>query len=86
VLAKLDSALVSSAEGTNAVWLRRDRHQFRTLGLRGLKLHRRLRKRWSALAADYRAAAPDFNSPTRWRQTFADSVKPAATGDESRAD
>jgi galactofuranosylgalactofuranosylrhamnosyl-N-acetylglucosaminyl-diphospho-decaprenol beta-1,5/1,6-galactofuranosyltransferase len=86
VLAKLDSALVSSAEGTNAVWLRRDRQQFRALGLRGLKLHRRLRKRWSALAADYRAAAPDFNSPARWRQTFADSVKPAATGHESRAD
>ncbi len=74
VLAKLDSALVSSAEGTGAAWLRRDRRQFRTLGLRSLVLHRRLRKRWSQLAAEYRAAAADFNSPERWRQTFADSV------------
>jgi galactofuranosylgalactofuranosylrhamnosyl-N-acetylglucosaminyl-diphospho-decaprenol beta-1,5/1,6-galactofuranosyltransferase len=76
VLAKLDSALVSSAEGTGAAWLRRDRQQFRTLGLRSLVLHRRLRKSWSKLAADYRAAAADFNSPERWRQTFAASVKP----------
>ncbi len=76
VLAKLDSALVSSAEGTTAAWLRRDRQQFRTLGLRSLVLHRRLRKGWSKLAADYRAAAADLNSPERWRQTFADSVQP----------
>jgi galactofuranosylgalactofuranosylrhamnosyl-N-acetylglucosaminyl-diphospho-decaprenol beta-1,5/1,6-galactofuranosyltransferase len=76
VLARLDSALVSSAEGTGAAWLRRDRQQFRTLGLRSLVLHRRLRKSWSKLAADYRAAAADFNSPERWRQTFAASVKP----------
>jgi galactofuranosylgalactofuranosylrhamnosyl-N-acetylglucosaminyl-diphospho-decaprenol beta-1,5/1,6-galactofuranosyltransferase len=81
VLAKLDSALVSSAEGTSAAWLRRDRRQFRLLGLRSLMLHRQLRKRWSALAADYRAAAPDFNSPRRWRQTFADSVN--SGGDRS---
>jgi galactofuranosylgalactofuranosylrhamnosyl-N-acetylglucosaminyl-diphospho-decaprenol beta-1,5/1,6-galactofuranosyltransferase len=74
VLCKLDSALVSSAEGTSAAWLRRDRQQFRTLGVRSLVLHRRLRKNWSKLAADYRAAAPDFNSPQRWRQTFAESV------------
>ncbi len=76
VLAKLDSAVVSSAEGTSAAWLRRDRQQFRTLGLRSLVLHRRLRKRWSTLAAEYRAAAADVNSPERWRQTFADSVQP----------
>ncbi|MGB6454103.1 MAG: glycosyltransferase, partial [Streptosporangiaceae bacterium] len=80
VLAKLDSALVSSAEGTSAAWLRRDRRQFRTLGLRSLVLHRQLRKRWSELAAEYRAAAADFNSPQRWRQTFADSVASGGDG------
>jgi galactofuranosylgalactofuranosylrhamnosyl-N-acetylglucosaminyl-diphospho-decaprenol beta-1,5/1,6-galactofuranosyltransferase len=74
VLAKLDSALVSSAEGTTATWLRRDRRQFRHLAWRGLRLHRRLARHWSDLAAAYRAAAPDFNSPERWRQTFAASV------------
>jgi galactofuranosylgalactofuranosylrhamnosyl-N-acetylglucosaminyl-diphospho-decaprenol beta-1,5/1,6-galactofuranosyltransferase len=76
VVAKLDSALVSSADGTSAAWLRRDRRQFRTLGLRGLALHRRLRKQWSKLAAEYRAAADDFDSPQRWRQTFAGSIAP----------
>ncbi|MGH3301169.1 MAG: glycosyltransferase [Streptosporangiaceae bacterium] len=81
VLAKLDSALVSSAEGTSAAWLRRDPRLFRTLGLRSLVLHRRLSKRWSKLAAEYRAAAADLNSPQRWRQTFADSV--ASDGDRS---
>jgi galactofuranosylgalactofuranosylrhamnosyl-N-acetylglucosaminyl-diphospho-decaprenol beta-1,5/1,6-galactofuranosyltransferase len=78
VLAKLDSALVSSAEGTSAAWLRRDRRHFRALGLRSLVLHRRLRKRWPQLAAEYRAAAADINSPERWRQTFADSVSTGA--------
>ncbi|MBO0833783.1 MAG: glycosyltransferase family 2 protein, partial [Actinobacteria bacterium] len=76
VLAKLDSALVSSAEGTSATWLRRDRRQFRQLAWRSLVLHRRLARRWSRLAAEYRAAAPAFNSPERWRQTFAASVSP----------
>jgi galactofuranosylgalactofuranosylrhamnosyl-N-acetylglucosaminyl-diphospho-decaprenol beta-1,5/1,6-galactofuranosyltransferase len=74
VLAKLDSALVSSAENTNATWVIRDRGQFRRLAWRSLVLHRRLARRWSRLAAEYRAAAADFNSPERWRQTFAASV------------
>jgi galactofuranosylgalactofuranosylrhamnosyl-N-acetylglucosaminyl-diphospho-decaprenol beta-1,5/1,6-galactofuranosyltransferase len=80
VLATLDSALVSSAEGTSAAWLRRDRQQFRTFGRRSLVLHRRLRKQWSKLAAEYRAAAADLNSPQRWRQTFAASI--ASDGDQ----
>jgi galactofuranosylgalactofuranosylrhamnosyl-N-acetylglucosaminyl-diphospho-decaprenol beta-1,5/1,6-galactofuranosyltransferase len=76
VLAKLDSALVSNAEGTSAAWYRRDRRLFRTLARRSLILHRRLRRRWPRLAAQYRAAAPDFNSPERWRETFAASLNP----------
>jgi galactofuranosylgalactofuranosylrhamnosyl-N-acetylglucosaminyl-diphospho-decaprenol beta-1,5/1,6-galactofuranosyltransferase len=79
VLATLDSALVSSAEGGTAAWVQRDRRLFRALGLRSVVLHRRLHRRWPKLAADYRAAAADFNSPKRWRQTFADSV--ASDGD-----
>jgi galactofuranosylgalactofuranosylrhamnosyl-N-acetylglucosaminyl-diphospho-decaprenol beta-1,5/1,6-galactofuranosyltransferase len=74
VLAKLDSALVSSAEGTTAAWYRRDRQLFRTLGWRSLVLHRRLRRRWADLAAEYRASATEFTSPERWRQTFAESA------------
>jgi galactofuranosylgalactofuranosylrhamnosyl-N-acetylglucosaminyl-diphospho-decaprenol beta-1,5/1,6-galactofuranosyltransferase len=70
VLAKLDSALVSNAEGTSAAWHRRDPKLFRSLGWRSVILHARLRRRWPRLAAEYRAAAADFTSPDRWRETF----------------
>jgi galactofuranosylgalactofuranosylrhamnosyl-N-acetylglucosaminyl-diphospho-decaprenol beta-1,5/1,6-galactofuranosyltransferase len=76
VLAKLDSALVSAAEGTSAAWYKRDRRLFRSLGRRSLVLHRRLRRQWPRLAAQYRAAAADLNSPERWRETFAASLNP----------
>jgi galactofuranosylgalactofuranosylrhamnosyl-N-acetylglucosaminyl-diphospho-decaprenol beta-1,5/1,6-galactofuranosyltransferase len=74
VLVKLDSVLVSWADGTSAAWYRRDPKLFRSLGWRSLVLHRRLRRRWARLAAEYRAAAPEFNSPEQWRETFAASV------------
>ena len=80
VLAKLDSAVVSTAEGTSAAWYKRDRRLFRSLGRRSLVLHRRLRRQWPQLAALYRAAAADFNSPERWRETFAASLNPPPDG------
>jgi galactofuranosylgalactofuranosylrhamnosyl-N-acetylglucosaminyl-diphospho-decaprenol beta-1,5/1,6-galactofuranosyltransferase len=80
VLAKLDSAVVSTAEGTSAAWYKRDPRLFRSLGRRTLVLHRRLRRQWPRLAAQYRAAAADFNSPERWRETFAASLNPPPDG------
>ena len=74
VLTKLDSALVSSAEGTTASWYRRDPKLFRSLGWRSVVMHRRLRRNWDRLAAQYRAAAADVNSPERWRETFRSSL------------
>jgi galactofuranosylgalactofuranosylrhamnosyl-N-acetylglucosaminyl-diphospho-decaprenol beta-1,5/1,6-galactofuranosyltransferase len=74
VLVKLDSAVVSTADGTGAAWYRRDRRLFRSLGRRSLVLHYRLRRQWPRLAAQYRAAAPDFTSPGTWRDTFEASV------------
>jgi galactofuranosylgalactofuranosylrhamnosyl-N-acetylglucosaminyl-diphospho-decaprenol beta-1,5/1,6-galactofuranosyltransferase len=71
VLARLDSALVSAADGTSASWYRRDRSLFRSLGWRSVIRHARLRRQWPRLAADYRAAAAGFTSPARWRETFA---------------
>ena len=73
VLVKLDSALVSAADGTSAAWYQRDPKLFRSLAWRSAVLHARLRRRWPRLAAEYRAAAADFNSPERWRETFAAS-------------
>jgi galactofuranosylgalactofuranosylrhamnosyl-N-acetylglucosaminyl-diphospho-decaprenol beta-1,5/1,6-galactofuranosyltransferase len=78
VLAKLDSALVSVADGTSAAWYRRDPRLFRVLGRRGLILHARLRRRWPRLAAQYRAAAAELTSPARWRETFAAATQVAS--------
>jgi len=74
VLVKLDSALVSAADGTTAAWYRRDRKLFSSLGWRSVILHARLRRQWPRLAVEYRAAAAEFTSPARWRETFAASV------------
>jgi galactofuranosylgalactofuranosylrhamnosyl-N-acetylglucosaminyl-diphospho-decaprenol beta-1,5/1,6-galactofuranosyltransferase len=74
VLVRLDSAVVSSAEGTSAVWFRRDPRLFRSLMRRSVILHYRLRRRWPRLAAQYREAAAEFTSPGRWRETFEASV------------
>jgi galactofuranosylgalactofuranosylrhamnosyl-N-acetylglucosaminyl-diphospho-decaprenol beta-1,5/1,6-galactofuranosyltransferase len=80
VLANLDSVLVSAAEGTSAAWYQRDPKLFRSLGWRSLVAHRRLRRNWARLAKEYRDAAADFNSPERWRETFAASVNDSPGG------
>lgn len=74
VLVKMDSVLVSSADGQSAAWYQRDPKLFRSLALRSLILHRRLRRRWGRLAAEYRAAAAGFTSPGKWRETFGASL------------
>jgi galactofuranosylgalactofuranosylrhamnosyl-N-acetylglucosaminyl-diphospho-decaprenol beta-1,5/1,6-galactofuranosyltransferase len=74
VMVRMDSVLVSTADGTSAAWYKRDPRLFRSLGLRSVILHRRLRRRWPRLAAEYRAAAAELTSPERWRETFAASL------------
>jgi len=75
VLAKLDSAVVSAADGTTAAWYQRDRKQFLALGWRSLTLHLRLVMKWPQLAAQYRAASAEFTSPAKWRETFEASLR-----------
>jgi len=74
VLVKLDSALVSAADGTSAAWYQRDPALFRSLGRRSIAVHARLWRQWARVAAEYRAAAADFTSPARWRETFEASL------------
>ena len=74
VLVTLDSAVVSTADGTSAAWYRRDPRLFRSLGWRSVRAHARLRRQWARLAEEYRAAAPEFTSPEKWRETFAASL------------
>src|SRR5581483_4856875 len=73
VLSKLDSAVVSAPDGQTAAWYKRDRKQFRALGRRSLVVHARLVARWPRLAAQYRAAAAEYTSPEKWRETFGTS-------------
>jgi galactofuranosylgalactofuranosylrhamnosyl-N-acetylglucosaminyl-diphospho-decaprenol beta-1,5/1,6-galactofuranosyltransferase len=70
-LAQLDSALVSSADGTTASWYRRDPREFREQVARSARLHARLYREWPALAARYREALPELTSPEAWKPTFA---------------
>jgi len=75
VLATLDSALVSTADGTSTAWYQRDRKQFRSLAWRSMRLHLRLLRKWPQVSAAYRAAAAGFTSPQQWRDTFAASAR-----------
>ncbi len=71
-LADYDSAMVTMAgSGVRHLFVR-DRAQYRRLDVESRRLHRRLRRRWKQLAADYRAA--DLFSPQAWDAAFAGTV------------
>ncbi|WP_119726960.1 glycosyltransferase [Thermomonospora amylolytica] len=70
LLTKLDSALVSSADGTKAAWYQRDRHEFWSLIRRATALHAQLAKDWASLSRRYKAALPSLTSPEEWQETF----------------
>jgi len=69
-LANVDSALVSTADGTSTSWYQRDPKRFRTLMQRSATLHAKLLRDWPALRQTYRGAAVEFTSPQHWRRTF----------------
>ncbi|MBD8022227.1 glycosyltransferase [Microbacterium gallinarum] len=68
-----DSALVSAADGSGKNVYTRDRRQFRRMLSESYRLHRRLRRDWPKLSAQYRAAAPDLTSLAAWERTFEES-------------
>jgi galactofuranosylgalactofuranosylrhamnosyl-N-acetylglucosaminyl-diphospho-decaprenol beta-1,5/1,6-galactofuranosyltransferase len=80
VLSRLDSAMVSAADGASAAWYQRDRKLFRSLSRRSTLLHARLLREWPRLAAEYRAAAAEFTSPEKWRETF--GISAGTSGDD----
>jgi galactofuranosylgalactofuranosylrhamnosyl-N-acetylglucosaminyl-diphospho-decaprenol beta-1,5/1,6-galactofuranosyltransferase len=69
-LAMLDSAVVSNADGSGASFYKRDRATWRALMGRSARLHQRLARQWPTLAAQYRAALPEFTSPQTWESTI----------------
>ncbi len=68
-----DSALVSAADGSGKNIYTRDRGQYRRMLTDSFRLHRRLSREWSQLAARYRDAAPELTSLSAWQQTFEES-------------
>jgi galactofuranosylgalactofuranosylrhamnosyl-N-acetylglucosaminyl-diphospho-decaprenol beta-1,5/1,6-galactofuranosyltransferase len=70
-LAQLNSAVVSTTDGTGATWYRRDPALFRQLLARSVAVHERVAQEWPRLARAYREALPDISSPQAWERTFA---------------
>jgi len=73
LLSQFDSALVSSADGTEASWYKRDRELFASLMKRSIALHARLTTEWPHLVEQYKTALPELASPDTWRETFVTS-------------
>lgn len=69
-LSQLDSAIVSSADGSGASWYKRQPEKFQTMMARSIKLHRLLLKDWDKLSKQYSDALPEFTSPQAWQETF----------------
>ncbi|GAB4099816.1 glycosyltransferase [Sinomonas halotolerans] len=75
-LAELDSALVSSSDGTGASLYRRDPRTFRSLLMRSIAAHVRLMSQWPEMSQAYRDALPRVVGREAWEDTFA-AVSPA---------
>ena len=69
-LARLDSALVVTADGTGMSWHRRDRGHLAAAIRDAVAVHEELLRRWPEVSADYRASMPDLVSPATWRTTL----------------
>ncbi|MEU5991342.1 glycosyltransferase [Spirillospora sp. NPDC047418] len=83
LLAQVDSALVSSADGTKVAWYQRDPERFKKLLARTSLLHARLGREWPELSRRYRAAMAEIASPEAWRATF-EAAEPGASGSGPR--
>ena len=70
--ARIDSALVDTADGTATVWYRRSRRATVRALARSVRVHLLLWWRWPALARRFRAAAPDLASESGWWHVFRD--------------
>jgi galactofuranosylgalactofuranosylrhamnosyl-N-acetylglucosaminyl-diphospho-decaprenol beta-1,5/1,6-galactofuranosyltransferase len=69
-LSQLDSAIVSSADGTGASWYKRHPEHFRNMMARSIKLHQQLLQDWEKLSEEYSRSLPEFTSQQAWRETF----------------
>lgn len=72
---RFDSVLVSAADGSGKQVFTRDRALFRRQLVGSIVLHARLRRRWGALAEEYRRALPELVSAESWRRIFTEVGK-----------
>ena len=79
LLSQVDSALVSSADGTKVAWYQRDPERFKALLRRTSLLHARLSREWPELTRRYRGAMAEISSPEAWRATF-EAAAPGPSG------
>lgn len=70
LLTTLDSALVSTADGTGVTVYRRDRRRFIGLLRESVHLHRRMRSSWSEYSRLYSGALDGLVSLEAWERTF----------------
>ncbi|KFI59370.1 glycosyltransferase [Bifidobacterium gallicum] len=72
----INSAVVTSPDGSSIAWCRRDSKEYRKQIKRGLFLSNELRKRWEQLSEQYRAY--DMASVAVWQRIFeSGAAKPA---------
>lgn len=84
-LSQLDSAVVSSADGSGASWYKRQPEKFRSMMARSLRLHQVLLRDWDTLSQKYSDALPGYTSPEAWKETFeAMSEKASEKGPDGR--
>ena len=69
-LARYDSALVSTADGSGKQHFRRSAFEFKRRLKRTIAQHKKLKKSWSALANDYRGNLAELTSVSSWRKTI----------------
>ena len=81
-LGQLDSAVVSTTDGTSATWYRRDPVLFRQLLARTVAVHERFAREWPRLSRAYREALPDIASLHAWERTF-EAARPADVAEPS---
>jgi galactofuranosylgalactofuranosylrhamnosyl-N-acetylglucosaminyl-diphospho-decaprenol beta-1,5/1,6-galactofuranosyltransferase len=69
-LVALDSAIVSTTDGTAASWYRREPKEFQRLLRRTIRVHEQFAIDWPRLAKEYRSALPELTSMHLWESTF----------------
>lgn len=69
-LSRIDGATVTTADGKNVVFRKRDRDLAKKLVKETFALHKELRENFDRLRAEYRAAAPELTSRTAWGRIF----------------